>query len=97
MHLNCFYRVLLAEASNKELDLLMKYYGTEDEPIADFPFNFYLSNNLSSRKDVTGNHLKTLIDLWLKNMPKGKWPNWLVGNIKYSYVVQHKEVILTNL
>ncbi|XP_047740848.1 alpha-glucosidase [Hyalella azteca] len=66
--------------NGEEIDLVMKYYGTEEEPIADFPFNFNFIDNFHNRSDVTGFSLKFTVTEWLDNLPAGKWPNWVLGN-----------------
>ncbi|XP_071552168.1 maltase A3-like isoform X3 [Panulirus ornatus] len=73
-------RVMMVEVYNDDIDAVMKYYGNETVPLADFPFNFFLIDNLQSRGDLTGESLRYTIDLWLDNMPEGKWPNWVTGN-----------------
>lgn len=72
---------MMAEVSYDEatIDLMMQYYGTEEEPIADFPFNFDIINNFKNRSDVNGFALKKSITQWLDNMPAGKWANWVVS------------------
>ncbi|KAK7070732.1 hypothetical protein SK128_004086, partial [Halocaridina rubra] len=62
------------------MEQLMAYYGNETFILADFPFNFKMIELLHNRTDVTGISLKSIIDLWLDNMPEGRWPNWVLGN-----------------
>lgn len=50
------------------------YYGTTFVQEADFPFNFYLIN----MKNLSGNSVSEAVNMWMKNMPEGKWPNWVV-------------------
>ncbi|KAF2353047.1 Glycosyl hydrolase family 13 catalytic domain [Trinorchestia longiramus] len=75
-------KLLMAEAaySAEDIEIGMRYYGTEEEPIADFPFNFNFIQNFQNRSDVTGFSLKYTVTEWLDNMPEGKWPNWVLGN-----------------
>ncbi|KAF2362999.1 Glycosyl hydrolase family 13 catalytic domain [Trinorchestia longiramus] len=75
-------KLLMAEATYtaEEIDIVMRYYGTEEEPIVDFPFNFNFIDNFHNRSDVTGYSLKYSVTEWLDNMPEGKWPNWVLGN-----------------
>ncbi|XP_075236576.1 maltase 2-like [Lycorma delicatula] len=70
-------RVMLTEAYTT-LSKTMEYYGTEQEPISEMPFNFQLISKISPQsnaKDVA----KSIQD-WFDNMPAGKWANWVIGN-----------------
>lgn len=69
---------MMAEVYYDNIKTVMKYYGTEEEPLADFPFNFNLLTDFQNRSDVTGFALKASITRWLDNLPEGKWPNWEV-------------------
>ncbi|KAJ7422077.1 Neutral and basic amino acid transport protein rBAT [Willisornis vidua] len=60
----------------KDIEATMMYYGTTFIQEADFPFNF----NLINMKNLSGNSIFEAVDLWMKNMPAGKWPNWAVGS-----------------
>uniref|UniRef100_A0A8C1VJ08 Amino acid transporter heavy chain SLC3A1 n=1 Tax=Cyprinus carpio TaxID=7962 RepID=A0A8C1VJ08_CYPCA len=72
------YRFMVIECYDyEEIDKTMRYYGTSYVTESDFPFNFYL---LYLPDDLSGNQAKSLVHLWMSNMPKGKWPNWVVGN-----------------
>ncbi|XP_042857796.1 maltase A3-like isoform X2 [Penaeus japonicus] len=73
-------KAMIIEVFGEEIDEVMKYYGNDTVPLADFPFNFLLIEHLRSRGDLTGFALKDTIDLWMDNMPEGKWPNWVLGN-----------------
>jgi alpha-glucosidase len=57
----------------------MKYYQSDaGAPIAHFPFNFVMIENL--RAESTAVHFKETIDYWLDNLPAGKTSNWVLGN-----------------
>ncbi|XP_017319442.1 neutral and basic amino acid transport protein rBAT [Ictalurus punctatus] len=72
------YRFLVTESYDyEEIEKTMMYYGTHFVKEADFPFNFYL---LDLPDGLSGLRAKELVELWMSNMPKGKWPNWVVGN-----------------
>ncbi|XP_064107590.1 maltase A3-like isoform X2 [Macrobrachium nipponense] len=74
-------KLLMVEVyEGQEIDMLMKYYGNETSPLADFPFNFFMIEKLQNRTELSGHSLKAVVDLWLDNMPSGKWPNWVLGN-----------------
>ncbi|XP_025902060.1 neutral and basic amino acid transport protein rBAT [Nothoprocta perdicaria] len=71
------YRFMSSDADDKEdTEATMMYYGTSFIQETDFPFNFYLIN----LKNLSGNSIFEAVNLWMKNMPAGKWPNWAVGN-----------------
>ncbi|XP_054049976.1 protein phosphatase 1B isoform X2 [Rissa tridactyla] len=71
------YRFLGSDGDEKEnIEATMMYYGTTFIQEADFPFNF----NLINMKNLSGNSIFEAVNLWMKNMPTGKWPNWAVGS-----------------
>ncbi|NXC68326.1 SLC31 protein, partial [Anhinga anhinga] len=71
------YRFMGSDGGEKEdIEATMMYYGTTFIQEADFPFNF----NLINMKNLSGNSISEAVDLWMKNMPVGKWPNWAVGS-----------------
>lgn len=72
----------MVEVFGDTVEEVMKYYGTEEDPLADFPFNFQLIDNISNREDLDGEFLKATVSLWLDNLPPGKWPNWVVSMLK---------------
>ncbi|KAF1509846.1 Neutral and basic amino acid transport protein rBAT, partial [Eudyptula albosignata] len=61
---------------HEDIEATMMYYGTTFIQEADFPFNF----NLINLKNLSGNSIFEAVNLWMKNMPAGKWPNWAVGS-----------------
>ncbi|KAF1417460.1 Neutral and basic amino acid transport protein rBAT, partial [Spheniscus magellanicus] len=61
---------------HEDIEATMMYYGTTFIQEADFPFNF----NLINMKNLSGNSIFEAVNLWMKNMPAGKWPNWAVGS-----------------
>ena len=69
----------MAEVYYSSAEEAMPYYGTAEEPLADFPFNFNFIFNFQNRSDVSGYSIKASVDSWLNNMPEGKWPNWVVS------------------
>ncbi|XP_035256392.1 neutral and basic amino acid transport protein rBAT [Anguilla anguilla] len=72
------YRFMVTESYDyEEIDKTMMYYGTDTVKESDFPFNFYL---LDLPKQLSGDGAFDLVNLWMTNMPKGKWANWVVGN-----------------
>jgi alpha-glucosidase len=77
-----FFRLLLAEVYDSD-ENTMKYYGEGDQPLADFPFNFLLVNELGSQP--TASKLKELVERWMIAMPSGACPNWVVSK-KNTYL-----------
>ncbi|CAJ1067084.1 neutral and basic amino acid transport protein rBAT [Xyrichtys novacula] len=72
------YRFMVSESYDyHEVDKTMMYYGTPQVKESDFPFNFYL---LDLPQNTSGLWAQHLVHLWMSNMPKGKWANWVVGN-----------------
>ncbi|NWR16156.1 SLC31 protein, partial [Emberiza fucata] len=71
------YRFMGSDDDEKEdIEATMMYYGTTFIQEADFPFNF----NLINMKNLSGNSIFEAVNLWMRNMPAGKWPNWAVGS-----------------
>ncbi|XP_059476122.1 maltase 1-like [Neocloeon triangulifer] len=69
--------VLMSEPSNLH-NFTMSYYGTEQDPIMDFPFNFNLIYDLPA--ETFAIDIKAALDKWLLDMPTGKVANWVTGN-----------------
>ncbi|XP_078086663.1 amino acid transporter heavy chain SLC3A1-like [Mustelus asterias] len=89
------YRFLMAESyDNEEIYKTMMYYGTPIQQEADFPFNFYL---IDLYKEMSGNGVFKIVDYWMRNMPEGKWPNWVVGNHDNSRIASRVGAIYTNV
>ncbi|XP_065610672.1 amino acid transporter heavy chain SLC3A1 [Cyrtonyx montezumae] len=71
------YRFMGSDSDEKEdIEATMMYYGTTFVQEADFPLNFQLIN----MKNLSGNSVFEAVNVWMKNMPEGKWPNWAVGS-----------------
>ncbi|RXG58717.1 putative maltase, partial [Armadillidium vulgare] len=70
-------RVMMVEVYDKDIQQVMKFYGNDSYTISDIPFNLLLNSKVRSAESMTGINLKNTIELWLNNMPKGKWPNWV--------------------
>ncbi|XP_075002991.1 amino acid transporter heavy chain SLC3A1 [Calonectris borealis] len=71
------YRFMGSGGDKKEeIEATMMYYGTTFIQEADFPFNF----NLINMKNLSGDSIFEAVNLWMKNMPAGKWPNWAIGS-----------------
>ncbi|XP_069549095.1 amino acid transporter heavy chain SLC3A1 [Brachyistius frenatus] len=72
------YRFMVTESYDyHEVDKTMMYYSTPLVKESDFPFNFYL---LDLPQNTSGLWVQQLVHLWMSNMPKGLWSNWVVGN-----------------
>uniref|UniRef100_A0A0P4VX34 Glycosyl hydrolase family 13 catalytic domain-containing protein n=1 Tax=Scylla olivacea TaxID=85551 RepID=A0A0P4VX34_SCYOL len=71
---------MMVEVFADTVEEVMKYYGSEEDPLADFPFNFFLIDNFHGQEDLSGESLMATVSLWLDNLPAGKWPNWVLGN-----------------
>ena len=88
---------MMAEVYYDQMANVMRYYGTEEAPLADFPFNFNLINDFKNRSDLSGFSLKKSIDRWLDNLPEGKWPNWVVSIGILSASREITAIIVQNL
>lgn len=60
------------------LNKIMGYYGNETIAGANFPFNFLLIQDLNQQSDAYT--VSSIIKSWLENMPKNRWPNWVVSS-----------------
>lgn len=63
-----------------EVDKTMMYYSTPLVQESDFPFNFYL---LDLPQNNSGWWVKHLVNLWMANMPRGQWANWVVSHQRH--------------
>ncbi|XP_056424101.1 neutral and basic amino acid transport protein rBAT [Hyla sarda] len=78
------YRFMGTEANDQNtIAKTMMYYGNSFIQEADFPLNFYL---FDLNKEISGNSVFDKVDLWMKSMPKGKWPHWMVGSPSNSRI-----------
>ncbi|KAJ9585850.1 hypothetical protein L9F63_020492 [Diploptera punctata] len=60
------------------LKKVMEYYGTQERPGGQFPFNFVMIEDLNINS--TAYDFNTTIHEWMDNMPSWGWPNWVIGN-----------------
>lgn len=70
------YRILIGEIMGDHLSDVIKYYGGRKNEF-DFPFNFGL---LGLDESTTAEDVNQVILDYLAALPRGKWPNWLLGN-----------------
>lgn len=85
----------MVEVFADTVEEVMKYYGSDEVPLADFPFNFFLIDNFRGREDLSGESLMATVSLWLDNLPTGKWPNWVVSILSLSCVVKLVSLVLS--
>lgn len=69
------YRILIGEIM-ADLPDVIKYYGGRKNEF-DFPFNFGL---LGLDESKTAEDVYQVISEYLAALPRGKWPNWVLGN-----------------
>ncbi|XP_027721408.1 neutral and basic amino acid transport protein rBAT [Vombatus ursinus] len=70
------YRFMGTDPSDQEgIEETMMYYGKPFVQEADFPFNYYLTE----MNTLSGTKVFEVVASWMKNMPEGKWPNWMIG------------------
>lgn len=70
---------MLAEAY-AYINYTMMYYSGETRR-AHMPFNFNFITYLN--KTPSAADIRDSIYLWLDNMPRGQWPNWVVSTYLY--------------
>lgn len=71
------YRILIGEILDDNFQEVIKYYGGRFSNEFDFPFNFGL---LGLSQFNIAEEVYHVISDYLAALPKGKWPNWLLGN-----------------
>ncbi|KAK9504162.1 hypothetical protein O3M35_010554 [Rhynocoris fuscipes] len=71
-------RLMMVENYNKDPTVIRKYYGSKDVPIAHFPFNFYIIQNLT--KDSNATDWANCINNYYNVMGEDNWANWVLGN-----------------
>nr|CAB3266277.1 neutral and basic amino acid transport protein rBAT-like [Phallusia mammillata] len=81
------YRFMETEVYNEDIDIIMRYYGTEWQEEADFPMNFLLIDIGNDPSSWSGKNIEATVLKWMQNMPQSKWPNWVVGNHDNSRLV----------
>ena len=57
------------------VETVMTYYGSNNDEFH-FPFNFLLLSNTN----WTGSGVEEKVSEWMDALPKGAWPNWVLGN-----------------
>ena len=58
-----------------DVKTVMRYYGGKKKEF-DFPFNFFLIDIQEWNATI----VRKIVDTWYQAMPKGAWPNWVLGN-----------------
>ncbi|XP_072017792.1 alpha-glucosidase-like [Amphiura filiformis] len=77
------------------------YYGTEENPEADFPFNFQMIK--ISPESVSGFEVYRLIHDWITNIPDGAWLNWVFSHHGKDRIANrfgeqnHRAAVLLNM
>lgn len=71
------------------VETVMLYYGENNDEFH-FPFNFFLLEN----SNWTGTAVSETVAHWLKNMPNGTWPNWVLGNHDNSRIASKAGIYL---
>ena len=79
---------LMMSDSDSNSSYARTYYGTQDNPEVDLPMNFNLlklgdvnggwSDSTRGTDYTTGDEVYEMIKDWLDNLPKGKWPRFMV-------------------
>ncbi|XP_025200270.1 maltase A1-like [Melanaphis sacchari] len=72
----------------------MLYYGNQSSPGAHFPFNFLFINTFDQQSDAA--KVYDIIKSWMKGMPSGMWPNWVLGNHDNSRVATRSNPMLVD-
>lgn len=81
-------RFMVGEVYNP-IETVMLYYGNHGDEFH-FPFNFFLVENAN----WTGTSVSQIVADWLDHMPKGAWPNWVLGNHDNSRIASEAGIYL---
>jgi len=76
------------------LDTVMKYYGNDTSPGAHFPFNFMFIKQFN--RESNAYDVYNYVKFWMKNMPKDKWANWVLGNHDNSRMASRTNKLLVD-
>lgn len=68
-------KVMMTE-SYSPLNVVVKYYGNETHNGSHIPFNFQMISRL--RNESNAYDYFNCIDDWMRNLPVGRTPNWVV-------------------
>lgn len=68
-------KIMMTE-SYTDLDLVMKYYGSNDRD-GSIPFNFEFLGGINNKTNAP--QMKAVIDKWMNKMPAGRTANWVVS------------------
>lgn len=94
-------RKFLMTEAYADIDLQIKWYGTEDQPGSHMPFNFALISNLNINS--TAQDFKNSVDAWYSRLPSFGEANWVLGNhdrsrIGYRYGEdRHESLVLMTM
>lgn len=67
------------EAEDSDTESVIKYYGSESDPLADLPINAHLIKDIS--EGFTGQNLYNAVYNYISVMPGSwAWPTWVLGN-----------------
>ncbi|XP_050420932.1 maltase 2-like [Adelges cooleyi] len=75
-------------------DKTMMYYGTPSAPAAHFPFNFQFIGKFNHQSNA--HDLRDVVVSWIRNMPEGMWPNWVLGNHDNSRIASRLDPMLVD-
>jgi len=70
----------------------LMYYGSNSEPGAHFPFNFLFIGTFDQQSDAAKVH--NMIKSWIRGMPTGMWPNWVVSR---TILIEQLSIVNTYL
>ncbi|KAF8792779.1 Maltase A3 like protein [Argiope bruennichi] len=85
-------KIMIIEGMEDIEDVIL-YYGTIHEKIAEIPMNFQFYKVTPSS---TGLDIQEIIDAWLKKMPKGKFPNYVISSHDFPRVASRVGSILAS-
>ncbi|CAL1264321.1 unnamed protein product [Larinioides sclopetarius] len=77
----------------EDIEDVIHYYGTIHEKIAEIPMNFQFYKVTPTS---TGINVQEIIDAWLKNMPMGKFPNYVISSHDFPRVASRVDSILAS-
>lgn len=79
-----------------DIPTTMRYYGTEMTEESDFPMNFLLITS-DPASEWNADSMRSKILEWMRNMPSGKWPNWVVRDTLYQTCATHCSILMRSI
>ncbi|XP_072044841.1 maltase A2-like [Amphiura filiformis] len=78
------HKLLVVDTQDSSLAYATALYGSDKEPLADYPFNYALFDVNNQR--TTGHTIRYFISQWLMSVPQNALTNWALGSPEISRI-----------